>query len=127
MQSSAGKASGSRKAEWQKGKKSQGGVGVVSATTGTAAGLLPIHALSTTGLSAVSLPSCMTNEFSNASQPKKLWVPAFIMNKEQQCHFSLQAEEFEHSSFHASPNNYARSEGHKTSDEKRKKQHSLRL
>lgn len=60
-----------------KTKRRQRGVGVVSPTTGTAAGWLPIHSLSSLGLGAVSLPSCMTNDLPNVSQPKKLWVLAF--------------------------------------------------
>lgn len=61
-------------------KRSQGGVGVVLSTMETAAGWLFIHALSSVRFSVVSLPSCMKNELSNASEPKKLCAPVFNMN-----------------------------------------------
>lgn len=82
-----------RVVESQKGRRR--GVRVVSPATGTAAGWLPIHSLSSVGLGPVSLPSCVTNELPNASQTKKLWVLAFKCEQ--------------------------RSVGHKTSDEKKGK------
>lgn len=91
-QSSTGKVSGLEKQSGGSGKRSQGGVGVVLSTMEAAAGWLFICALPSARLSVVSFPSCMKNEFSNASEPNKLCVPLFNMNKEWQCHFWLQAE-----------------------------------
>lgn len=90
-QSSTGKVGGPEKQSGGNVKRSQGGVGVVLSLE-TAAGWLFIHALSSSRLSVVSFPSCMKNEFSNASEPKKLRVPVLNTKKEWQCHFWLQAE-----------------------------------